>query len=206
MSSSGQFYGVALNDRLELESLGEAFGQKPYLAPPRAPVVYMKPGCALARGPIPVPRGQAVVVAATLALLFSRNASHCDPVDAMSTVGAIALALDVSLPQANYYRPAVPQTIRESFLALGSWVPVTTVQTITTDVAGGPSHSWQLDRLDREPARLISDLSQFMTLRAGDVLLVGLPGDAPHVSGTLDLSVTAAEMAALNVTLVEEQS
>ena len=41
--TSGAVYGTALNFRGALAALGDAVNAPPYLAPPRAPILYLKP-------------------------------------------------------------------------------------------------------------------------------------------------------------------
>lgn len=180
MTIAGNIYGVVLNDRDERIRLEQAFRQKPYDLPPAAPVVTMKPLCALA-APLPCDAGQDHVAAATVALLIARDTTGCTAADAMRHVGAMALAIDFSLPRKDYYRPAIAQAIREGSLALGAWCDPVLPAAIETTVDGKQAHVWELDRLVRDPATLIADLSAFMTLRAGDVLMIGLAGDAPVI-------------------------
>lgn len=206
MTFPGTLYGVVLNDAAERTSLAAQFGEAPYNAPPAAPVVYIKPRGALASGAVGLAPGEQVVASSTLALLFARDAARVAPADALGCVGAIALALDITAPQANYYRPAVGQAIRDGFIALGAWQPVTEVREIAAAIDGTPAHAWSLDRLVRDPATLIADLSAFMTLRAGDVLLIGLPGDAPTVGAGQSVTVTASGLPALTVRFEETAS
>jgi 5-oxopent-3-ene-1,2,5-tricarboxylate decarboxylase/2-hydroxyhepta-2,4-diene-1,7-dioate isomerase len=118
----------------------------------------------------------------------------------------MCLALDLSLQQVDYYRPATAQAIRESSLALGDWAALFPIDAISTQMSGREIHSWCLERLHRNPAQLVSDLSTFMTLRAGDVLLIGLPGDAPILSEECELTVMAPGLPTLKTRLVEEQA
>ena len=203
MTIPGHIYGVVLNDKAELEALAPQFDAKPYAAPPKAPVVYMKPRSAIARGPVAVAPGSTVNAAATLALLFERDAARCKPESALATVGASCLALDLSYPRKDYYRPAIGQQNADGFLVLGDWAPPRLPDTIETLADGQAAHAWQLGRLLRDPATLIADLSSFMTLRAGDVLLVGLPGDAPQVSAGQALTVSAPGLPSLHASLEE---
>lgn len=191
MICNGHIYGVILNDREELAQLATAFVEKPYLAPPSAPVVYMKPMAALSNGVVRLEAGRSAVAATTLALLIARDTTGVGAAEAMDCVGASALAIDITYPQANYYRPAVAQRNADGFLVMGEWGAPGGVDRITTMLDGRVAHSWSLDRLQRSPAGLIAELSAFMTLRAGDVLLVGLPGDAPDVRAGMALRAEA---------------
>ena len=182
MSCSGHIYGVVLNDRDERVRLAPTFGEKPYLAPPVAPVVYIKPAAAIATsGIISLKTGAKAVAAVTLALLIERDATTVKPAHAFGHVGASALAIDLSYPEADYYRPAVAHRNADGFLVLGAWGWPAIPDRMTTMVDGEVAHIWSLDRLVRSVPQLIADISDFLTLRAGDILLVGLPGDAPHV-------------------------
>lgn len=191
----GTIYGVVLNDAAERETLGASLGEDPYKAPPAAPVVYIKPrACATGRGAaIPLPDDEReLTVAATLALLIGRDASRVENASALDHVAAACLALDVSVPFDSYYRPPIAQVARDGFLPLGALVEPTLPDEIVTAIDDEEAHRWSLSRLVRSPAQLISDLSQFMTLQAGDLLLVGLPGDAPRATEGQRIAVSAS--------------
>lgn len=169
----GTAYGVILNDRAERAALADAFASAPYLAPPRAPVLYIKPRNTFAhhgaRVPLPpdLPR---VIVAATLALVIREQ----------GRVDGARLALDIVEPHASHYRPAVRERCHDGFLPLGSPGPAPHGgETIVTLVNGAEVHRWSLDRLDRSADTLLADVRAFMSLLPGDLLLLGLAGDAP---------------------------
>ncbi len=204
MTIAGTIYGVILNDGAELSRLSPAFGEKPYLTPPRAPVVYIKPRACVRTGDasVPMPADLAELeVAPTLALLFARDACGVDEHAAMPCVGAACLALDVSIPQQDYYRPAIAQRCRDGFLPLGGFAAPVRFAEMATSVDGDEVHRWSTDRLVRGIPALIRDLAAFMTLRAGDLLLVGLPGDAPRVRAGQSVRVTADGLPALSTIL-----
>lgn len=207
MMVTGTIYGVVLNDREELQRLGSFFHEDPYKAPPKAPVVYIKPRLCVTVGgaPVPLPEGEGeLVVAATLALLIARNAQAVAPADAWGCVGATSLALDVSLPAASYYRPAIAQRCRDGFLPLGRASAPVLPHEIMTFVDGQEVHRWSLSRLARSAEQLIADLSAFMTLRAGDLLLIGLAGDAPHVRAGQRIRVEAEGLAPIETRVEAE--
>lgn len=208
MMVTGTIYGVVLNDQDELGQLEGAFHEDPYKAPPKAPVVYIKPRlCATAGGaPVLLPAGEEeLVAAATLALLIGRDAQAVTPDQAWEHVSAAGLALDVSLPAANYYRPAIAQRCRDGFLPLGPAAAPTIPSSIVTFIDGNEAHRWSLSRLVRSPRQLIADLSSFMTLRAGDLLLVGVPGDAPRVRAGQGIRVEADGLAPIETRVEEEK-
>lgn len=194
---AGTAYGVVLNDRAERAGLAVAFGEKPYGAPPVAPVVYIKPRTCFAFGgaPVPLPADLAEVnAAATIALLFGASG----PV-------AAALALDVFEPHDSYYRPAIRQRCRDGFLPVGAFAGCAALTgEIVTRVDGEIVHGWSLDRLVRDVPTLIADLSAFMTIGDGDVLLVGLAADAPRVKAMQRIEVRHPSLPALRTRIEPE--
>lgn len=203
MITIGTAYGVALNDRTELATHEAAFREPPYSAPPRAPVVYIKPAaCFSFNGTkLVLPPGEtALKLSSTIALFFGRNNAG----DGLKAVSASALALDASLPGGDYYRPDIARRCRDGFLPLGEFGSAGLPDEIVTFVDDKIVHRWSLSRLVRDPATLIADLSGFMTLRAGDVLLIGLPGDAPIAHAGQHIKVEATNMAPLVTHIVGE--
>jgi 5-oxopent-3-ene-1,2,5-tricarboxylate decarboxylase/2-hydroxyhepta-2,4-diene-1,7-dioate isomerase len=207
---SGTAYGTVLNDRRQLGGLSAAFLDAPYKAPPRAPVLYIKPRTCFGFGgaPVVVPSElDEVEAAATVGLLFSADVVAASPAAALAGVGAACLALDVAEPHASFYRPAIRERCRDGFLPLGGFASVPAdlaAQDIVTFIDGQEAHRWSLSRLARPIAELVSEISGFMSLRAGDLLLVGLPGDAPRVSAGRRVEVRMAEAPTLSVPFVAE--
>src|SRR3982751_6217591 len=76
---SGTVYGVLLNHASALAALGAAASAAPYKAPPKAPVLYLKPRNTLA-GPgsaCELPAGvDALEIGANLGLVIGRTACH----------------------------------------------------------------------------------------------------------------------------------
>lgn len=186
---AGTIYGIALNSHQEREALSHAFAEPRYAAAPVAPVVFIKPRTCvrLDGGAVPVPEQlDQVAVASSVALLFGGADSR--PV-------AAALALDLSEVGAGYYRPAIRQKCRDGFLPLGRFVPIERWNrdaAVTCLVDGKERDRWTLQDLYLGIDELIATLSRFMTLMAGDVLLIAGGADQPsaargsRIEGRLD--------------------
>jgi 5-oxopent-3-ene-1,2,5-tricarboxylate decarboxylase/2-hydroxyhepta-2,4-diene-1,7-dioate isomerase len=184
---AGTIYGAALNDREEYAQLAAALEAPPYNKPPHRPVLYIKPrNCLMGdAGIIPLPSDLAHVEAApSLALLIGRDAARVSAESALDCVAGLCLALDIGEPRGSYYRPPVRQRCRDGFLRLGAMAafePAYLRDTIDIAVNDKTVGHWSLNRLVRSAAQLIADVSSFMTLAAGDLLLTGIPHDAPHL-------------------------
>jgi 5-oxopent-3-ene-1,2,5-tricarboxylate decarboxylase/2-hydroxyhepta-2,4-diene-1,7-dioate isomerase len=183
----GTVYGVALNDAAERATLAPRFIETPYLAPPQAPVLYIKSRNCLVTSPAEVRLDDDVTeveVGATIGVIFGRDASRESPDSALSAIAAACLVADLSDPHDSYYRPAVRARCRDGFLPFGAAAAFTSElldSVVTTRIDGESVHRWALERTVRDVATLIVDITAFMTLEAGAVLLVGLPGDGVRI-------------------------
>jgi len=203
---AGTVYGVVLNDGAERASLAPAFAQAPYRAPPVAPVLYIKPRNTIvpSRGDIALDGLSEVSVAPSIGLIFGRDAAGVRTGDALDTIAAAALVLDLSEPCDSYYRPTVRQRCRDGFLPVGTPVPFHPAlldAEMVTQIDGMEAHRWSPARLIRDAASLIADVSAFMTLEAGDMLLIGLPHDAPVARRGQRIETDATGFAPVRATL-----
>jgi 5-oxopent-3-ene-1,2,5-tricarboxylate decarboxylase/2-hydroxyhepta-2,4-diene-1,7-dioate isomerase len=189
LSRVGTVYGVLLNDRAALEALGEAVNQPPYKAPPRAPVLYIKPRNTFAADgdAIPVPAdAPQLQMGPALGVVIARTACRVSEAEALSCVAGYVVVNDVSVPHSVFYRPSIRFKARDGFCPIASTVmPATAVANpddlaIQVEIDGVLRHESRTSSFVRPVARLIAELSDFMTLSAGDILLSGVPHGAPQ--------------------------
>ena len=187
---SGTVYGAVLNHRTALEALGEAVNRAPYQGAPRAPVLYIKPRNTLAASgdPVSVPAdAPELEIGASLGLVLGRVASRVAEADALEYVAGYLIVNDVSVPHASLYRPAVRCRARDGFCPLGPRVVPTAAiadsaaLTLRVYVDGTLRQTATTGQLVRPAARLLAEVSDFMTLAPGDVLALGAAVPAPRV-------------------------
>lgn len=210
---TGTVYGVVLNVRRQIERMAEAFAEPPYNAPPRSPVLYLKTPNTLCPhgGVVPVPDGIAELeVAASVAVVIGRTACRVREARALDHVLGYALAIDVCVPHDSFFRPAVRQRCRDGFLPIGPWI---VDKDAVADPDGIAIELWVDDErrdvlstadLVRPIARLIADVTDFMTLSEGDVLLAGLSPDSPRARAGDRVSVRAEGIGRLDCRLGTE--
>lgn len=214
--AAGAVYGVLLNSEDEWSAWAAQMGEPPYKAAPRAPVLYIKTantwsanGAAIA---VPV-RTPEVEIGASLALVMGQAATQVRPEDALSHVAGYVLVNDLSLPHASYYRPPVKYKNLDGFLGIGprfaspEQIRDPNRLRLEVRVDGRLQQTADLTRMRRPAAQLIADVSEFMTLRHGDVLLLGLGADRPHARAGQRIEIRAPGVPALGVlshSLVEE--
>lgn len=210
---SGTVLGVLINHRPALAALGDAVFHPPYKAPPQAPVLYVKPRNTwlASGGAVAVPSdAPELVLGATLAAVIGRTAHAVPAAQALDHVAGWLLVADVCVPHAVYYRPSLRWRVRDGFCPLGpAVVPRDAVQqpdalTLTVELDGVPVHqAFTGDRV-RNIATLIADVSSFMTLQPGDVLMLGVAEGAPRVHAGQSARITAPGLAPLAMQFVAE--
>ena len=181
-------YGVMLNSQRALDHLGAALHEAPYKAPPSAPILYVKPAITVAGQGVVVdlPAGaESVCVSATLGLIIGQTTRKVSVEEADEHIAGFRIASDLHLPLVDHYRPAFEARCRDNFLPLGpplEWHPKLKLSTVDIRVYINErqAHERRLDDLVRSPQQLIADVSDFMTLQSGDLLLLGLPHDPPE--------------------------
>jgi 5-oxopent-3-ene-1,2,5-tricarboxylate decarboxylase/2-hydroxyhepta-2,4-diene-1,7-dioate isomerase len=187
---SGTVYGALLNHRTALQSLGDAINRPPYNGPPQAPVLYIKPRNTLAADgdPVPVPAGVAELeVGAALGVVIGRQCCRLPEDSALEHVAGYLIVNDVSVPHSTYFRPSIPFRARDGFCPLGPRVvPRAALAdpdavTIRIYLDGELRQTTTTAELVRPVAKLLSQVTDFMTLSPGDVLAVGVASPAPRV-------------------------
>lgn len=187
---SGTVYGALLNHRSALAALGEAAHRPPYGAPPVAPVLYIKPRntLALPGEVVRIPAGTPELeVGASLGLVIGRTACRVCASSALEYVAGYLIVADVSIPQASFHRPSIRHRARDGFCPLGPAVAARAAVaspdalTVRAFLDGTLVHTASTADMIRPAARLLADVTEFMTLRPGDVLALGAALPAPRV-------------------------
>jgi len=211
----GTVYGALLNFRDALEALGDTVNKPPYKAPPKAPVLYMKPRNTWAthEAKIVVPRGEsALLMGGTLAIVIGRIACRVREEEAMAHVAGYTVANDVSVAHDSYYRPSVRQKCRDGFLPIGPRIvrrdAIRDPDALDIEVAvdGVTRQRANTRDLVRPVAKLIADVTEFMSIAPGDVLLVGVAANAPLARAGQRVTVTIAGIGTLASSLVAEDA
>jgi 5-oxopent-3-ene-1,2,5-tricarboxylate decarboxylase/2-hydroxyhepta-2,4-diene-1,7-dioate isomerase len=212
---TGTVYGALLNHRSALAALGSAVNKAPYKAPPRAPVLYLKPRNTLAGtgDEVMIPRGcPELEAAAGLGMVIGIAACRIRPADAQRYIAGFLIVNDVSIPHESLYRPLVREKARDGFCPMGPAVaaretianPDATV--LRTYVNGTLMQTASTADLIRPVARLLADVTEFMTLLPGDVLCLGAAAPAPRVRAGQTVTIEIAGLGSLTNRFVQEDA
>ncbi len=208
---SGAVYGVLMNHRAALAALGEAAQQPPYKAPPKSVVLYVKPRNTLVAPGDPLQIDDAsgqLEVGAALGIVIGRTACKVGAGEAMAFVAGYTVVADCSIPHDSYFRPAIRFKARDASCALGPRV-VARADIVDPDalgvrvlIDGSLVHETSTGGTFRGVARLVADVSEFMTLAPGDVLLAGVAAGAPRVGAGAELAIEIDGLGRLETRIV----
>ena len=203
----GTVYGTLLNFQSEVTHWTARMTEAPYKAPPKAPVLYIKPAntWSASGATIPVPaRVPEVEVGATIAMVMAEGGA---------VVGYV-LMNDLSIPHTSFFRPPVKFKCLDGFLGVGSEL-LTTAEAadasgfrLEVRINGALVKSLDFSQLVRPAPQLLADVGEFMTLRSGDVLMLGcdvLPdGRRPLAKVGDRIDISAPGLGTLTNTLMVE--
>lgn len=183
-------FGVALNYQTVLAEHAKTFTEKPYVFLPKKPVLFIKtPNTYNFSGKVVKPQSERLQAGATLAVVIGKSATRVSISDALSYVKGVVVGNEFSLPEESFYRPAIKAKCRDGFMALSeNIVPLSEISNvngleITVSVNGEEKQKANTNEWIRDISALISEITDYMTLHEGDVLLTGTP------AGRFDLEV-----------------
>lgn len=210
---SGTVYATLLNHRDALESLGDAVAAPPYRGAPKAVVLAVKPKNALVGpgGAVEVDDAPELEVGAALGIVIGATACAVAEADALEHVAGYVIVADCTVPHVSHFRPQIRAMARDASCVLGPRV-------IARDDAGDPdalavrvfvdgglaSTSSTADHV-RGAARLVSEVSDFITLAPGDVLLAGSAPGAPRVRAGARIAIEIEGLGRLETRVVASE-
>ena len=212
---SGTVYGTLLNHRRALEALGSAVDAPPYKGAPKAPVLYVKPRNTLARSgdPIEVPADAgALEVGAALGLVIGRTACRVGVDDALDYLAGYTVVADYSGPHDSFYRPSIRFKARDGSCPIGPALAtrdrIADADDLVVEVSVDDQvvHTTSTCGMIRNVRHLLADVTEFMTLRPGDVLMLGVAAGAPRVGAGHRVGVAIPLVGRIDNTLVEERA
>jgi 5-oxopent-3-ene-1,2,5-tricarboxylate decarboxylase/2-hydroxyhepta-2,4-diene-1,7-dioate isomerase len=211
---SGTVYGVLLNHAPALAALGAAASEPPYKAPPKAPVLYLKPrntlvgSTALTEVPADAP---ALQIGANLGVVIGRTACRVAEHEASSFVAGYVIVDDLSVPHDSFYRPSVRHKARDGSCVIGAVVPQSRVRdanalAVRVFVDGVAVQTTDTGQRIRPLAKLLADVTEFMTLAPGDILMLGTSAGAPTARAGQRVAIEIDGLGRLEHTLVAERA
>lgn len=212
---SGTVYGVILNDRDSLARMGSALEDAPYKAAPKSVVMYIKPANTVVAScaSVTLPAGeQRVEIGATLGIVLARDVAKLSADQAADAIAGYRIVADLSLPHSSYYRPAIREKCFDGACPIGTRL-ISAAElgdlsacTLNTWVDGVHVQSRGFADLVRDVPTLLSEVSSFMTLRAGDTLLVGVTWQAAQAAVGAQVRVEGGALGEVEFSLAARET
>jgi 5-oxopent-3-ene-1,2,5-tricarboxylate decarboxylase/2-hydroxyhepta-2,4-diene-1,7-dioate isomerase len=126
-----------------------------------------------------------VDVCGALGIVFDAPATRMPEARALDPVRGFTVVADLSLPHKSLYRPPIREKCFDGSCPIGPWVvPREQIGDpdaleVLVHINGTLQQLRSLRGLVRGISRLIADVTEFLTLHPGDVLLAGVPVAAP---------------------------
>lgn len=208
-AATGTLFGIALNYKGLLQSRLAEFNEPPYQQQPLKPVLFIKtPNTRNGDSqPVVMPAGERLQPGPALGVVIGKSASRVAEQDALAHVAGYVIVNEFSLPEESYYRPAVKAKCRDGFCSLSSQVTQLAdphALTLKLLVNGEVRQENTTANFVRSIPRLIAELSEFMTLHAGDVLITGTPEGRVDVQPGDEVTVEIAGLGRLTNHIVAE--
>ena len=114
------------------------------------------------------------------------------------------------LPHDSLYRPAIHFQARDGFCPIGPWIidrhgvenpDNVSIRVFINDKLQQENST---SNLVRSVSRLLAEVTEFMTLNPGDVLLVGVPEDAPQAKVGDKIRIEIDGIGSLENVIVDE--
>lgn len=181
--------GCALNFKGAWAAMEPAMHKEPHFKPPAHAVLYLKPpNTQEPSGPTVVLPADVpeVEVGATLGVVIGSSASRLTEQEAMDFVWGYAVVNDVTVPHTAMLRPPIRQKCRDTFCRIDDPVPKSRVPDpgkleIRAYVNGELKGTGNTSNLVRSVPQLLAEITEFMSLETGDIVLVGVPEGMPRV-------------------------
>jgi 5-oxopent-3-ene-1,2,5-tricarboxylate decarboxylase/2-hydroxyhepta-2,4-diene-1,7-dioate isomerase len=195
----GTVYGTLMNFRGEHEALAARMNQ----ALPQAPVLYIKPANTWTENgrSIVLPAGVTEVEVGASVAMVMRSAREVD---------GYVLVNDLAIPHDSVLPPPVKARCLDGFLGIGDRVRARNeagdpaVFKLEVRINGELKQTVRFAQLVRPADKLLADVSEFMSLGPGDLLMLGCDVGRPRARAgdTIDISMPA--LGTLSNTLVAE--
>ncbi len=211
--ASGTVYGTLLNHREALAALGDQVNAAPYKAPPKAPILYIKPRNTWAKNSdaVMVPSDtQELQIGATLGLVIGKTACNVRFEQALDYVAGYVVLNDISVPHDSFYRPSMRFKCRDGSCPMGAYVARDAIANpdalaVTVAIDGIVVQRTDTGNRIRSVAQLLADVTEFMTLHPGDVLSIGVSAHAPLARAGQRVTITIDGVGQLENVLVAEE-
>ncbi|WOE32210.1 MULTISPECIES: fumarylacetoacetate hydrolase family protein [unclassified Acinetobacter] len=211
INSNGNIFGVALNYQCLYEKLQAQFNEKPYLNEPKKPVLFIKtPNTRNHSNAIIVKQKDEILQAGpTIGIVIAKDTIRVKANQADEYIAGYVVVNELSLPEESYYRPAIKAKCQDGFCVIGSVVDKSQV----IDLCNLNLKVYVNDELKqqgttanwiRTPTQIIEEISEYMPLYKGDIILTGTPYGRVNLQNGDEVRIEIDQLGSVTNTIHEE--
>lgn len=211
IKTDGNILGVALNYKCLYESLRTSFNEKPYINEPIKPVLFIKtPNTRnVDQGQVIKQKNQILQAGPSLGVVIGKSTSRVSQADATDHIAGYVVINEFSLPEDTYYRPAIKAKCQDGFCAIGDVVAKQHVQQVnqlqlSVWVNGELKQQGTTANWIRSPEQLIAEMSDYMILNEGDIILTGTPLGRVDLEDGDEVTIEIEQIGKLTNHIVEQ--
>ncbi|WP_174492340.1 fumarylacetoacetate hydrolase family protein [Acinetobacter sp. Marseille-Q1623] len=207
----GNIFGIALNYKNLYSTLQAQFNEKPYVKEPIKPVLFIKtPNTRNQSGQLVVKRvGEVLQAGAAVGIVIAKATSRVKQADANDHIAGYVVINELSLPEDSYYRPAIKAKCQDGFCVIGDVVAQDQVNNVANlelrvYVNGELKQTGNTSDWIRSPEQIIEEISDYMPLNEGDIIITGTPLGRPALLKGDVVRVEVDQLGAVENTVQEQ--
>lgn len=207
----GNVFGIALNYKDLYEKLQTQFNEKPYVNEPKKPVLFIKtPNTRNQSGNHVIKQKDDILQAGpSLGIVIGKSTSRVSKSEALQHIAGYVVVNELSLPEESYYRPAIKAKCQDGFCVIGTPVAKDQVQNINqldlrVFINGELKQQGTTANWIRTPEQIIEEISEYMPLNEGDIILTGTPYGRINLQAGDEVRIEIDQLGSVTNTVQEE--
>lgn len=207
----GNVFGIALNYKDLYEKLQTKFNEKPYVNEPKKPVLFIKtPNTRNQSGNRVIKQKDDILQAGpALGIVIGKSTSRVSKSEALQHIAGYVVVNELSLPEESYYRPAIKAKCQDGFCVIGTPVAKDQVQNINqldlrVFINGELKQQGTTANWIRTPEQIIEEISEYMPLNEGDIILTGTPYGRINLQAGDEVRIEIDQLGSVTNTVQEE--
>lgn len=207
----GNIFGIALNYKDLYKNLQTQFNEKPYVNEPKKPVLFIKtPNTRNQSGNHVIKQKDDILQAGpSLGIVIGKSTSRVSKSEALQHIAGYVVVNELSLPEESYYRPAIKAKCQDGFCVIGTPVAKDQVQNINqldlrVFINGELKQQGTTANWIRTPEQIIEEISEYMPLNEGDIILTGTPYGRINLQAGDEVRIEIDQLGSVTNTVQEE--
>lgn len=207
----GSIFGIALNFKELFESWKGRFNEKPYVSEPKKPVLFIKtPNTRNQSGnAVHKQKDDTLQAGPSLGIVIGKSTSRVSKSEALSHIAGYVVVNEWSLAEESYYRPAIKAKCQDGFCVVGTPIAADQVSNVNdlalrVFVNGELKQEGTTANWIRTPEQIIEEISEYMPLNEGDIILTGTPYGRVAVEAGDEVRIEIDQLGSVTNTVQEE--